>query len=286
MRLQNITVRSAIPEDKAAVLHFCQHTWPNSDDYIADVWDQWMADPAGQILVAELAGQPVAMTRVVQLSEQEGWWEALRVDPQYRGRGLVRCLDPEIDQYFQARNISTIRCCVASWNTAMPDIIQRRGYQPVACYVEHSAPAIESRLCQLGQLKEGDREAVWRMIQQRQEARPLFVCRGAKWQTLTIEQVQQRLQRGKIWGYRHDRGLQGLLIQSHLESADSVLWVGYMEATTQGLPGLLNEMRHLASQLKYSRVSGFFPKRKDLLAVLKQMGYEASPGDEFWVYEK
>lgn len=286
MVLENVIVRPAQPSDKPAVLSFCQHTWSDREDYIASVWDQWMADSTGQILVATLEDQPVAITRVVQLSEQEGWWEALRVDPQYRGQGLVRYLDPAIDRYFQAKGITTVRCCVASWNHAMPDTIKRRGYQPVACYVEYSASAIAAPIEQLSQVQMSDFAAVWQLIQQSDGTAPLFVCRGAKWQTVTLEQLQKRLHGGKVWGHWQHYELRGLLIQSHLESADSTLWVGFVGGTPDVLPVLLKQMRYLAHHLKYSQVSGFFPKTNPLLAALEQAGYGAAAGGEFWVYEK
>lgn len=286
MEPRDIIVRPAQPEDKTAVLSFCRHTWPHEEDYIDAVWDQWMAEPSGQILVAVFNDQPIAITRVVQLSEQEGWWEALRVDPQYRGQGIVRCLDPAIEHYFQTKGISTIRCCVASWNSAVPEIFKRRGYQPIACYVEHSAEAIAAPIESLSQLQENDCEVVWQLIQQIHGSPPLFVCRGAKWQTLTIAQLQNRLRVGKVWGYWQGHELQGLLIQSHLESADSTLWVGLIAGTVDGLPALLEKTRHLAVHLKYPKVSGFFPKTNYLLAGLEQAGYLASPTDEFWIYEK
>ncbi len=69
MELKDIIVRVAQPADKTAVLAFCQHTWADAEDYIAAVWDRWIADPSGQILVAVLHDQPIAMTRVVQLSQ-------------------------------------------------------------------------------------------------------------------------------------------------------------------------------------------------------------------------
>ncbi|MBD1909388.1 MULTISPECIES: GNAT family N-acetyltransferase [unclassified Leptolyngbya] len=292
MELNNLIVRAAQPEDKTAVLDFCQHTWADTEDYIAEVWDVWMGDPSGQILVAEFEGRAIAMTRMVQLSDQEGWWEGLRVDPQYRGRGVVRCLDPAIAHYFQSRNISTIRCCVGAWNHAMPPIIKRRGYELVGRYLIHSAEAISVETVNLKatstkplkQLTVDDCEQAWQLIQQGKES-PLFICRGAKWQTLTRKQLQERLQGGKVWGYWH-HPLQGLLIQSHLENEDSVLWVGHIEGNPDGLVGLLEGMKSLAFHLKYPKVSGFFLKTAPLLSALEQAGYSASPTGEFWVYEK
>ncbi|WP_088889986.1 GNAT family N-acetyltransferase [Leptolyngbya ohadii] len=293
----DIIVRPARSEDKTAVLAFCQHTWENHEDYIAQVWDKWIADPTGQILVVEIAGQPVAMTRVVQLAPQEGWWEGLRVDPQYRGLGLVRHLDLAVAQYCHARGITTIRCCVGSWNQGIPEMIQRRGYEPIACYQEHSAIAMpSSRSFQpLIQLAPQDFAAVWQFVGRVQSVPPLFISRGAKWQRLTIEQLQERLELGKVWGDWQQQELQGVLVQSHLESADSALWIGYLEGTfdrfaqpptADRLPNLLQSIKHLASNLGYSTVSGFFPRTNDWLTLLQQADYQTSPGDEFWVYEK
>ncbi|WP_088892346.1 GNAT family N-acetyltransferase [Leptolyngbya ohadii] len=282
----SIIVRPARSDDRTTVLNFCQHTWESQEDYIAQVWDRWMADSTGQILVAEVNGQPAAMTRVVQLSKHEGWWEALRVDPQYRGQGLVRQLDPAIDHYFQTREISTVRCCVARWNPGIPAMIGRRGYAPIANYQQHSALAVDAPLKQLTQLSESEVDTVWQFIGERQPAPPLFVSRGAKWQRLTIEQVQERLRDGKIWGYWQQQELQGLLVQSHLESADSSLWVGYLEGNAPYLPELLQEIKHLASHLGYPTVSGFLPRTKEWLRLLNQADYSTSSGDEFGVYEK
>ncbi len=104
--LEGVVVRPALASDKAAVLQFCQQTWPDIEDYIASVWDKWMADVSGQILVALLNERPVAMARVVRLSDVEGWWEGLRVEPQYRGRGLVSVLEHAVKQYFREVGVS------------------------------------------------------------------------------------------------------------------------------------------------------------------------------------
>lgn len=285
--LSGILVRPAQPADKTTVLEFCQHTWPNAKDYIAVVWDHWITDTSGQILVATLDNQPIAITRVVQLSDQEGWWEALRVDPRYRERGLFRCLEPAIEQYFQTHGISIVRCCVADWNTRMQAIVQRRNYQRVACYLAHTAEAIAAPLQPLRQLTEADCDQIWQFLDRSgQPQSPLFVSRGAKWQTLTIAQLRDRLQAGHGWGWWLGSDLQAVLIQSQLESADTVLWVGYVDGTTDGLPVLLEAMPALAHQQGYPKVSGFFLKDDRLLKVLQKAGYTASASDEYWVYEQ
>jgi GNAT superfamily N-acetyltransferase len=285
--LEGVVVRPALASDKAAVLQFCQQTWPDIEDYIASVWDKWMADVSGQILVALLKERPVAMARVVRLSDIEGWWEGLRVDPQYRGRGLVSVLESAVKQYFREVGVEVIRSCVAKWNTIMHGIMQRRGYQQVGCYLLHRADAVQAPVEQIGKLTGDDAEAVWSFLNSQDGSlrERLFVSRGAKWQTLATFQLRERLSAGLFWGYRQGESLQSLLIQSYMESADTSLWVGYIDGTLEGLPVLLQEMRCLAHQQDYPSVGGFFPKTDLMLGCLTIAGYHPSPQEEFLVYE-
>jgi hypothetical protein len=51
-----VVIRPALPLDREAVLEFCKFIW-DGHDYIPDVWDDWMADPSGEMFVAEYAGR-------------------------------------------------------------------------------------------------------------------------------------------------------------------------------------------------------------------------------------
>jgi len=54
------SIRAALPEDKETVLKFCRHTW-EWGDYVPQVWDVWLSDPQGRLLVATIDNQPVAI---------------------------------------------------------------------------------------------------------------------------------------------------------------------------------------------------------------------------------
>jgi hypothetical protein len=169
----------------------------------------------------------------------------------------------------------------------MHGIMQRRGYQQVGCYLLHRADAVQAPVGQIGKLTGDDAEAVWSFLNSQDGSgrERLFVSRGAKWQALTMFQLRERLSAGLFWGYRQGESLQSLLIQSYMESADTSLWVGYIDGTLEGLPVLLQEMRCLAHQQGYPSVSGFFPKTDLMLGRLTIAGYHPSPQEEFLVYE-
>jgi len=80
---KEIVVRKAKPEDKEAVLSFCQKTW-EWGDYIPKVWDRWIKDPAGKIFVGIIDGKPVGITNVIIVKEWEAWLRGARTHPDYR----------------------------------------------------------------------------------------------------------------------------------------------------------------------------------------------------------
>ena len=52
--------RPAREDDREAVLAFCARTWDDGD-YIQYVWEDWLRDTSGALLVATLAGRPVGL---------------------------------------------------------------------------------------------------------------------------------------------------------------------------------------------------------------------------------
>ncbi|HZO71621.1 MAG TPA: GNAT family N-acetyltransferase [Ktedonobacteraceae bacterium] len=89
--MPSIAVRPARPEDRDSVLAFCAHTW-QWGDYIESVWDEWLNDPDGVLLVATADERPVAISHMLMVSEVDAWFEGLRVDPQFRRQGLSKAL--------------------------------------------------------------------------------------------------------------------------------------------------------------------------------------------------
>src|SRR5438477_7266508 len=88
---ETIEVRPAREDDREPVLAFCARTWDDGD-YIQYVWDDWLADTSGALLVATLAGRPVGLTHLRMMSPDEAWIEGVRVNPETRRQGVARKL--------------------------------------------------------------------------------------------------------------------------------------------------------------------------------------------------
>ncbi len=82
-------VRDVRQSDRAEVMEFTANTW-DFGDYIEYVFDDWLNDPSGRFLVAEdpHSGRIAAIDKLSFLSPTEAWFEGLRVNPAFRGRGL------------------------------------------------------------------------------------------------------------------------------------------------------------------------------------------------------
>lgn len=281
-------IRPAQPSDKAPILDFCQHTWDDEADYIPDVWDVWFADPTGYILVADINGQPVGMTRLVQLSDTEGWWEALRVDRAFRRQGIGHQLTQATLSLSQSLGLSILRTCVSVTNAPMHPFMQHQGFSPLGDYAICSAPASKSPSTVLRLLGVEDCDRAWAAINRfvAEERDLLFVARGAKWQTLTPANLAQRLGQGWVWGCFEGDILVGLFIRSQMETPDGTLWIGWLGGTTSGVQTALNDMRHLAHSLGFKAIGGFLPQSETLTVVLKAVGYECSDTSVYRLYEK
>ena len=149
-----ITVREATIGDYPAVAAFTANTW-ESGDYIPDTFPNWMAsddpdtktfvavdttesppapedvdgvDPADVDGLAE--GRAVGICQAVGLSEHEGWMQAMRVDPDYRGRRLSRALNDAGFHWLYESGRRVARNMVFSWNTAGLGASRVNGFDP------------------------------------------------------------------------------------------------------------------------------------------------------------
>lgn len=279
-------VRLAQESDKEAILAFCQILPNNQKDYIPLVWDKWISDPSGHIFVVTIDDIPVAMERVMRMSDSEAWWEGLRVNPQYRGQGLSKILEFNINKYLVESGINISRCMILSSNEIMADIMSKRGRKKIGNFDFYEVESIDSPSTQLIQLNSKDFDSICSLVKNynylnlRQN---LYVSCGGKWQELTVKELRQRLASGKIWGLKEDDRLLSMAIESYSENSNQKFWIGYVNGTKNSLPTLLYELRKLAHCLGYTLVGGFFLCNEVLSVSFGLADYIQI--NQRWVYE-
>ncbi|RDI72580.1 GNAT family N-acetyltransferase [Halopelagius longus] len=137
---ETVLVRPAREEDYDAVAAFTSDTWGDRgvDDYIGDVYPDWIADDDGEtrqtFVVDAGADAPTTdlggIVQVTTLSGYEAWAQGMRVNPDYRGRGLAKRLSDATFRFAREAGASVIRNMIFSWNVPSLGLTRDTGYDP------------------------------------------------------------------------------------------------------------------------------------------------------------
>jgi GNAT superfamily N-acetyltransferase len=127
----DLGIRPARAEDRPAVEHICAHTW-EWGDYLPDVWDQWLADPRGVLQVGEIDGRVVAVNKIAFHEPEQAWLEGMRVDPEYRRRGIAREFMVHDFDYVRQHGARVVRLATGHSNTAVHTLVAEFGMQRVS----------------------------------------------------------------------------------------------------------------------------------------------------------
>lgn len=87
----DLDIRPVRPEDKARVEEIARDIW-DGHDYLPEVFDDWLAEPAASFEAAEMDGVVVGLQRIRPLAAGLAWYEGLRVDAAHRRRGIARAM--------------------------------------------------------------------------------------------------------------------------------------------------------------------------------------------------
>lgn len=137
---RGLAMRPARAEDRDAVLAFCAHTWEGGD-YIADVWDDWLADERGTLLVAVAGERPVGIIHMRMMSEDEAWLQGIRVDPAERRQGIGRMLASRALVAARERGAAVARLMTSADNLESQRLLAAFGFTRVAEMIVYEAPA-------------------------------------------------------------------------------------------------------------------------------------------------
>lgn len=286
-----LEVRPAQPGDRDAVLAFCAHTWSDGD-YIAYVWDDWLADDRGVLLVGLLDGQPVAINHLQMVSDDEAWLEGMRVDPQYRREGFGRILTSRTLVAARERGASVARLITSSDNLASQGMITRFGFVRVAEMVRYRGPAFTTDdttpTAALARPGVDDFERLWEWLEQSNLAPLTGGLEYGDWQAraLTEPLLRGYLASGQVRLIEEWDTIQALAIvtppaEDTSDSGDSggsgempTLDVRYLDGQADAIGRLALALRAEAAAAHYGRVELWLPDLLILHDAMDGAGYE------------
>lgn len=153
-------IRAAHADDLREVRQLCARIW--SDDYVPRVFRQWARDRRGRCWVAVEDGQVVAVAKLTISSSREAWLHGLRVDPDYRRRGIATALLEH--RLVRARKLGAhvARLDTSEDNVAVHRIARRYRFRRIARMAYYEASAINGERPRAARRSEID--AVWRLM--------------------------------------------------------------------------------------------------------------------------
>jgi GNAT superfamily N-acetyltransferase len=207
----DFTLRSGRPGDKDAIAAFTQDTFVWGD-YVAERFDEWLADSAALVAVAEVAGQPIGLARGTLLSPREGWIQALRVHADHRRRGIGGALVEHLAAWAASHRAQVVRLATDDSNEPARRLIAGLGFHPVGSWL-----AVERSVTRGGPRGNGGRR---RRAAERLSPVPAIEAPAAmlswttgplerashgllsahwSWRRLTLGDLESAAQRGELW---------------------------------------------------------------------------------------
>jgi ribosomal protein S18 acetylase RimI-like enzyme len=304
----DVVVRPALPEDQEAVLAFCAHSWEGGD-YIALVFDQWLHDESGALLVAVIGGHPVGLVHVQMLSADDAWLEGIRVDPAVRRQGIGRLLVSQALVVARERGAVVARLFTDSGNVASQELVTKRfGFQRVAEVVRYTGKALESRRGQKLDTLWGtsgahgprilaagpeDRSRIWDWLLQSNLAPVNGGLQFDGWQAwaLTEQDLQVYLADEVVWLLEEWETIQAMAIaldtvEDEEDSERVTLQVGYVDGTAGGISTLAVALREIAAERHLSQVELWLPDLLILHDAMSGAGYLRADLETMWVYQR
>lgn len=124
--------RKARHEDREAVLEWIKEIW-DGDDYIPDIFDEWVDDPQGAFILMEVDGEVVGLTKMTQIDAQKVWFEGIRVAKAHRGKGYGKKLAAYQLDKAREMEYTTIQLATYRLNESI-GIVEADGYRKIATF--------------------------------------------------------------------------------------------------------------------------------------------------------
>jgi ribosomal protein S18 acetylase RimI-like enzyme len=295
MTPSNLSFRPVLPADKDRVIAFTFKTWgDNEEDYIKDVFDEWLVDPPGEFTAAVIDERVVGIAKLSAMGDDEWWLEGLRIDPAYRRRAIASTLMNYHLALAQRLGGTMIRYMTGGSNVGSQTIGGRAGFEHIITYTAHFAEASdEFTLPTL--LTPDDVPALTRWIDSPLMRYVHGVYRNA-WVAKTLTEAELRLavEAELVYGLKDNKGqvtAWALLRPTEYDddSEDSEqhrLRVDHFDGEMSAVTELARRIRALAASRNRPEISAGICDYPSLVQAVVEAGYSVNP-DKFslWVLE-
>ena len=292
--MAQIEIRAAHAEDRDAVLAFCSGTW-EWGDYIDHVWDDWLADQQGALLIATADETPAGLLHLRMLSGEEAWLEGMRVDPTVRQQGIARRLNDAALLEAMRKGAIVARLTTESTNTPAIALVEKNYFQRVGSFVPYAAHALAPESEQHADLERptlaevGDLEEIIDYLNVSSIfplTGGLYYQRGWTGRRITDTLLSEKIAAHEVYLLRRWQRLDGLaLIERREARQGDHLFIGYIDGTTESISLLAYDLRRQATRQGLEQVRAHIPELLMVRDAFAGAEYEQD-GNPFLTYER
>jgi len=287
---EEVVVREAKPEDKEAVLEFCQKTW-EWGDYIPEVWDKWIKDPNGKTFVGLIDGKPVGNTNVTILKEGEAWLRGARTHPEYRRRGVNKAITIKCLEFAAEKGAKIARLVTDSTNLPAQKALEKLEFKPVAKFIEWENERIEAKPYKFSKLaKKEDLDRIWSYLENSECFRR---CHGLyiklyTWISLdrkTLEEfiVSDRCIKAEVGG--EILGLTLFDDEVSREWRENSIQICYIDGNFESAVDMLKFLITICKERGIKKIYAFSCDYTPIVRAFERLGFKREEHEEI-VYEK
>jgi GNAT superfamily N-acetyltransferase len=284
---EQLSIRPARSGDRPAMERICAQTW-EWGDYVPGVWEDWLADEQGLVLVGQLGERVVALSKISFLPAGQVWLEGMRVEPDYRRRGIAgRFLDYAL-AHARQRGARVVRLGTGGHNTAVHIIAARAGMDCIATYVLWVAEPLPDAP---GPLFLGSDRA--EQVQSFLQGSAVLAhttglySAGWVWQELTARRMAQFLAGGQVVAESAPGGGLAALAVISVDTEDREVWLDFVDGQPASVTVLATAIRAHAARCGAESVRAMLPGLAWLRAAFRAAGYGFGDWEgDLWIFER
>ena len=284
-KLDVVVCRPALPLDNEDVLRFTGRIW-NGNDYVPEVWQEWLADTNGICAVAEYRGHAIGLVKLSCLAPGQWWIMGLRVDPEHQQLGVASRLHHYILDQWEHTCGGVIRFSSRSTNLPIHHLAEHTGFRKI---LDLSNFIAKSELKPEKAFRPVPGEELAQACDFACEADSNLLMLGLidlSWEWVAIDKtiLRQAVSEKRLWWWRKKRGL----IMTIEDDTDEIRCplLQYAGCEMEDLSDLLNDFRGLSGSLGYEKARWVAPLIPQAIHPLERAGFNRNWEYSYFIYEK
>lgn len=298
--MTTITLRPAQPDDKPAITALAAKIW-EGEDYLAYNFDDWVAQESGRFVVAYDGEALVGCNKLTEFRPGEWWMEGLRVDPDWRGKGIARLLHQNIIRIAAeiaaaAKITGTVRLATAGENHAVHKLALDTGFSHSSSHLLFQA-AVPTAIASTNDpgpfpfvpVQQSEKLLVEAWFNQ---SAYFAACQGLledSWKWYEIRpRLESLLEDGRLHWWRKagrkDKTAEGLVIV-HRRSPETMV-LNFLDTSTGHWAALLDDVRRLGREYGVSQIKSKPLATNEIRETLPHTAWEIDYDLEMWVFQR